>query len=112
MGEERVGLVVGDEAPYLVLVRLGVKNTITTAVQVPIVRKQEVEVQDADRASASDRPQGQAATARGTATANAAARRENEFTKSLKACPPMKSIKKCLRFLFFYGIFLSSPVEP
>ena len=43
MGEERVGLVVGDEAPYQVLARLGCENTITTAVQVPIVRKQEVE---------------------------------------------------------------------
>ena len=30
MGEEMLELVVGDEAPYLVLARLGVKNTITT----------------------------------------------------------------------------------
>lgn len=37
MGEERVELVVGDEAPYQVLARLGGENTITTGGQVPIV---------------------------------------------------------------------------
>lgn len=36
-------LAVGDEAPYLVLVRLAGENTITTGCQVPIVRKKEVE---------------------------------------------------------------------
>ena len=46
MGEERLELVVGDEAPYRVLARLGGENTITTGGQLPIVRKKEVETQD------------------------------------------------------------------
>lgn len=46
---------VGDETPYLVLVRLGGENTITTACQVPVLRKEEVETAwETERETAGD----------------------------------------------------------
>ena len=49
-----VELVVGDEAPYRVLARLGGENTITTGGQLPIVLKKELEARrQAARATAS-----------------------------------------------------------
>ena len=42
MGEERLELVVGDEAPYLVLARLGGENTITTGVKFLLCEKRKL----------------------------------------------------------------------